>query len=117
MSRSDGRLEEIYIHVECHRVDIDKYRGGPDPRDATGGGKEGIGGGDDLVARADILRHQADEERVGAGRDTDSVASPRIGSHLLLERHHAVTENEFLRVEYLLYRPENVAPQRRKLEV
>ena len=57
------------IDVEVVRVDVDPDRRRAEAGDRACGGEEGEGRDQDLVAFADIERHQREQERVGAGRD------------------------------------------------
>ena len=59
-------LEARWAHVVASRVDVGEDRHCIEPGDDAGRGKEGVGGRDDPIARADPQRHQSGEERVGA---------------------------------------------------
>ena len=60
------------------RLDVDKDRLRPEARDGAGGGEEGVGCGDDLVARADAPGHQGQQQRIGARGAADGVRHPAI---------------------------------------
>ncbi len=75
---TDGVFDQIRIEVVGARVDVDEHRCGAEQGDRLGGGDEAEGGGDDLVAGADLQRHQGHDQGVGAARGRDAVANADI---------------------------------------
>ena len=67
-------LEARWAHVVASRVDVGEDRHGIEPGDDASRGKEGVGGRDDPIARADPQRHQSGEECIGARRHPDTMA-------------------------------------------
>jgi len=53
------------LYVIGSMVDEDGLRA--EARDAAGGGEEGVGAGDDLVAGPDVQGHHGEQQRIGAG--------------------------------------------------
>ena len=60
---SDGGLDQGRVDVAVARLDVDEHRLGAGQHDGLGRGGKGEGRGDDLVAGADALGHQGDQER------------------------------------------------------
>jgi len=46
--------------------------------DGLGGGEEGVGGGDDFVARLDAQREKGEPESVGAGVQADGMLHSKV---------------------------------------
>ena len=53
-----------------------------------GGGEEGVRAGDDFIARADVERHERDQQRIGARGDADAELAARIRRGRGFERLH-----------------------------
>ncbi len=68
-----------------------------DARDRAGGGEERVRRGDDLVARADVERHQRDQQRVGTGGHADAELAAGVFGDRGFERLHLGAEDEMLR--------------------
>ena len=66
------------------------------------GGKEAIGGDDDLIARSDPGRTQGDDEGIRPGSQTDGVFDAQIVGYFLLESFLVRPEDEFTGVEHVL---------------
>ncbi len=101
--------------IERRRIDVAEERPCAEPRDDAGRREEGERRRDDLVARADVERHQRDEQRVGAGRDADSEGRLRVGRDLFFELRDVRSENEALRVADLADGRFDLGAQRRVL--
>jgi len=84
-ARRDEGGGGIDVEVEAVRARVGEDGSGPDAVDAAGGGKEGEGRTDHLVAGANAQGHQGEEKRVGARGDAERV--PRAGevAHRALE--------------------------------
>ena len=95
----NGGGDEGRVDVEGARIDIDEDGLGPHQADGLGGGEEGEGGGDHLVAGAHAQRAQADDERVGARVEADGVPDAQVVGHLFLEGLDLGSEDEAPRVE------------------
>ena len=85
----------------------------PGARDGAGGGEEGVRAGDDLVARADLQRHQRQQQCIGAGGDADAELALAVGRDVLLELVTAGPEDEALAGADLLYGRLDLGGQRR----
>lgn len=77
----DGRFEQIGVEVEIVGADVYQHRAGIEVTDDLGGGGEGVGGGDDLIAARQADGFQGQVHGGGAGVDGDGV----FGSHCLGE--------------------------------
>ena len=88
LGRDQGR-----VNVAGVGFDVDEHRGGADQDDDLGGGDEGEGGGDDLVAGTDPKGHQADEQGLGAAGDGDAVLGAGIGGQALFQFPHLGAED------------------------
>ena len=82
VDRDDGarvrgylRLDLRRVEVVTGRVDVHEDRLGADARNRARGGKKGVGRGDHLVARANPLRHQANQQRIRSRRDPNPVSA------------------------------------------
>ena len=97
------RLDLRRIDVVVGEVDVDEHRRRAEAIDDAGRGEERIGGDDDLVAGADAEHHQRDEQRVGAGRESDRVTC--VWQYAAKSRSKSSTrlpEDEVLRLVDLL---------------
>jgi len=74
----DGGFDFVGIEVEGLGVDVDEDGSGADHLDDVGGGDEGEGGGDDLVAGADVQGEEAAVEAGGAGGDGDGFVDVEV---------------------------------------
>jgi hypothetical protein len=72
----DGVFDSAGVEVEVEGVDVGEDRGSPAGDDAGGGGDEGEGGGDDLVAGADSVRLEGDNEGGGAELTAMACVAP-----------------------------------------
>ena len=91
--------------IESGRINIDKNRGRPHPRDAAGGGKEGISRRNHGVVRPEAKREENIEQGIGAGRNADGVFHPAIISKRPLKFFHLWTENELLGAQNVIDLP------------
>ena len=96
--RRDGRDRRVDVDVERVGIDVDQHRRRADAHDAAGGGEERIGRRDDLVAGADVERHQRREQRVGARRQADRVRHAEVRAQLALEAFDFRAADEALAV-------------------
>jgi len=89
--------------VEVHRLalDVGEYGRRAEQGDRLGGGVEGEGGADDLVARPDSQRAQHQRDRVGAVSYSDRLRDTEVGRRLALERLDVGAEDELPRLEHL----------------
>ena len=89
-----GRCRGAWIERETLRIDVGKYR----PRAGHHDGQRRVcrrkGRRDDLIARPDPERSQADRQRVGPGADAGRVRRLTRGRELVFERFQLGTENE-----------------------
>lgn len=75
-------------------VDVREDGCGADGADAFGGGEEGEGCGDDLVAGADVQGSQADDQGVGAAVHADGVFHAEVIGDFLFEREDVWPHDE-----------------------
>ena len=68
----------------------------PGARDGAGGGEERERAGDDLIAGADLERHEREQQRIGARGDADAVAALAVGGDGRLELLDRGPEDEVL---------------------
>src|SRR5262249_44575023 len=101
--RPVGDLGGRVLQVEVERDGVDVREDGrcaaPYPR--RGGGVEGEGRADHLVARPDAERVEGEHERVGAVRHADRAFDAEVGGRLVLESPVVRAADEALAVEYL----------------
>ena len=95
----DGRGVEI----ERRGVNVDENGLRADPVNATGRRKEGVRGGDDFVARADIEGHQRQNKCVGTRGTPDRMAGVAERRDLLFELDDVVAEDEFLSGQHAVH--------------
>ena len=105
------------VDVERNGVDIREDGLRAEPGDRPGRGEERVGGGDDLVARLDVQRHERDEQGVRAGRHADRVAAPAVCGDGLLERLHLRAQDELLRLQHAVDGLAELVAQRRVLRL
>ncbi len=88
--------------VDVHRLVLDVGEDGrrAELGDRLGGGVEGEGGADDLVARPDLERAEHERDGVGAVAATDRVGDAELGGRLLLEGLDVGAEDELARLEH-----------------
>ena len=74
------RLSEAGIHVEGRFIDVDEYRRRAGQRHRLAGRTEGKGRTEHRIARADALRHQHHQQRIGAaGAGHDMLGAAERG--------------------------------------
>ncbi len=72
------------IHVVGLLVNVHEFRSGAGLRDSFGGGDEGVGHGQNAIARLDAGRHQRETQSVGAAVDRDAMLGiAELGERLL----------------------------------
>ena len=84
----DGRLDRGDVDAHRGRVDVDQHHVGAQVAHHLGGGGEGVGGGDHLVARPDAQRLERQVQPRGGGVDghrVQPVGSPRKASEVVFE--------------------------------
>jgi hypothetical protein len=72
-ARRDGGFDLAHVHAE-RIVAIDEHRPRADFVDGSHGSNERIGGGDHLIAVADVERPERQLERIGSRAATDRVS-------------------------------------------
>src|SRR2546423_9653798 len=97
-----GRLDLFGRDVVGARLDVNEARARADARDCAGGGEEGEGRCDDLVALAYVERHEREQDGVRAGGAADGVLRVRVARQFPFEQAHVLAEYELLRVEHAL---------------
>ena len=105
-------LNRRRIDIKGDRIDIHEDRRGPDAIDRADRGKEGVGCGDNRVARPDTERHQRDDQGIRSGGDAHGRLGPAVGGCLGLERSHFGSQDEILSVAYLVDSGPNFIAQR-----
>ena len=70
------------IEVERRGIDVAEERPRTEPRDDACGREERERRRDDLVAGADVERHQREQQRIGARRQAEAVLRLRVGGDL-----------------------------------
>ena len=99
----DGRLDRRRVHVERERVDLGEHRRGAGEQDRVGGRDERERRGDDLVARPEAERVQAEVQAGGAARHGHGVLhADAIAPRLLEPRHHRA-QRQLPRPEHLVH--------------
>jgi len=83
--RRNGRFDPLRIDVVGPRIDVHEDRLGPHHADRLGGGHEGEGRGDHLVARADIQSAERQVQGVRPVGHADGEPATAIGGDLLLQ--------------------------------
>ena len=76
---------QVRVDLPGGGVAVDEHRSGADVADGVGGGHEGEGGHDDLVAGSDAGQQQRQVQRGGAARHGRGMADPGHVGHLALE--------------------------------
>ena len=89
----DPGLDLAHVHAEVVGA-VDKDRTRKQLADRADGRDEGVGGRDDLVARPDAQRLEAELDRVGARVHADGLARADHRGELLLELAHRLAERE-----------------------
>ncbi len=84
----------------------------PDRGDRLGGGDEGVGRHEHLVAGPDLQRTQREHERLGAGGDADGEVGLAVVGELALERLDVVAERERAVLGDFADRPQQLLEQR-----
>ena len=77
-ARRDRGLDQFGVDVQRCRVDVDQHHIGAQVADNFGRGGKGMGGGDDLVARADAQRFER-QMQAGGGRIDGDAFDLRLG--------------------------------------
>ena len=98
-ARGDLVLDLGGIEVVSQWIDVHEYRTGAGAADAAGGGEEGEGGQDDLVAWTDFQAVQGQRQRIGAGAAADAVAGAAVGGHFFFQGGDLRPENDLPRGE------------------
>ena len=75
-------------------MDVHEHRPGADVGDGFCGGDEGVGRGDDLIARLHPHRQQGEMQGARARVQGHAVCDAAVGGELLLESGHLLAENE-----------------------
>ena len=101
-SAGDRFLGELRFDQQVVGIYVHKYRHRPDATHCLGGGDEGIGRDDHLVARHDTGRAQRKFECVGTVADTDDMLDTRKICVLPLELPYRWPADECTAVEHLL---------------
>ncbi len=102
-----------WVQVPGGGLDVDEHRFRPDERDRARGGEEAIGGGDDLVARADAERAEGEDEGVGARRPAATAwRVPARRAISLLERLDPRAEDEHAGIDHLARRLDELLAER-----
>ena len=96
----DGARGAVGRDVEGRGIDIGEHRRRAEERHHLGGRAEREGRADDGVAGADALRHQHQQQRVGAARAGHHVAGAAELGERRFERPHLGTENELAVLEH-----------------
>ena len=84
-ARGDGGFDLRGVDVVGDRVGIDEDGLAPSNPDGLSGGEEGVGGGDDFVARLDAQREKGQPESVGAGVQPDGMLHSKVLGEFLFE--------------------------------
>ena len=87
------------VAVEAGLEYINEYRPRAGSRDASRGGKEGEAWADHFVTRSYAQRHERDQERIGAGGDSDGMLDAAVARAFLLESLDLRSENEIAALE------------------
>ena len=111
----DRRADGGRIEVERRGIDVAEERPRTEARDDTGRREERERRRDDLVAGADVERHQRQQQRIGARRQAEAVLRLRVLGDLRLELGDAGPEDEALLVANLADRRLDLGAQRRVL--
>ena len=81
----DERLDQVYVHVERVRLDIDQHRLDPLVHHLVDGRREGQARRDHFIAFLDSRRDHGDMDRGGTRIHRNGVGLPRVGSEIGLE--------------------------------
>jgi len=81
----DPGLDLGRVDVAGVGLDVHEDGGGTNQDNHLGGGDEGEGGGDDLVAGTNAECHQADQQGLGAAGDRDAVLGAGVGGQTLFQ--------------------------------
>ena len=116
-ARGDPACDVGGVEVQRSRVDVGEDRGGADSRDRLGGGVEGEGRADHLVAGADLERVEHEHDRVGSVRDPDRLLDAEGLGGLAFETLDLRAEDEASALERPLERRLQLRDQRRVLRL
>ncbi len=89
----------VHVHVEGRGLDIHEDRDRADAVDGAGGGEEGVGRGEDLIAGADVQTEQRQEKGVGAGSASHGELRAGVSGDFLLELLDVLAHDEFLGID------------------
>ncbi len=98
--RRDGAREAGHVDIEGLGVDIDEDRRRAEQRHDFGGGAEGEGRTKHGIAGADTLRHQHQQQRVGAAGATHRMAGPGERRKVGFELPHFRAHDELAVIEH-----------------
>ena len=115
--RGDRGLDALGVEVGGARIDVHEQRARPDVGDGFGGGDEGVGRGDDLVARLHPRREQGQMQGARARVHGDAVLDAAVGRELLLEPRDLLAEDERGRPADAVQRGEDVLAEARVLRL
>ena len=88
-----GGADGLRVDVEAAGQDVHEHRDGAAVADGLGGGDEGEGGGDDLVALADAGGAQGQVQGIGTGGAAEGVTHAKVVGGFLLEGLHIGAED------------------------
>ena len=91
-ARRDGAFDQLRVQVERRVVNIHIDRLGAHVGNGPTGGDESAGGGDDLIARADVEQQHRDMQRRGAAVEPDAMLRAAKPGEILLELRHVRPE-------------------------
>src|SRR6202044_1818370 len=91
------------IDIETARLDVAEHRPGAGARDGARGGEERMRRGDDLIPAAQPEAHQSQQQRIGAGGNTDRMRTVAIRGGRLFEFQHVPAKNKLLIYKDILY--------------
>jgi hypothetical protein len=104
-ARRDGGFEQTRVEVVGARVDVHEHRLRAGKRDHLAGRNEGERRRDHFVAAADAVRHQGDQQRVGAARRADAMLDADVLGELALQLLVFRAENELPMIQHRLHAP------------
>src|SRR5438093_6105766 len=107
-ARGDRGFDALGVEVGGSGTDVHEHRPGADVGDGFGGGDEGVGRGDDLVARLHPHRQQGQMQGARARVHGHAVLDATVCSELLLEARDLLAENERRRSADAVQRGQNV---------
>ena len=106
-ARRDRGLDGGRVGIEGARIDVDEDRRAARVVDGTGGGEEGEGRRDHLVARLEIEGAERQQQRVGARGAGDGVGGERQCRDFALEFGDFGAQDELLPVDHAADAGEN----------